>query len=689
MGVMSLLLCRGAMMSALAAVVAAGCAHVSAPAPRLNGTPGIASADAPLAPGDVPLAEAAYVSGQEVFVRYRVGEKLAYAKSTRMTSNASVTFAARLPIADLVHVDEVPWAREAAGTTRVPVYGPAAWQQFLKRMRAAITPAEPGQGAVVDVLRERDLFYYQDEYGNLRTVPFEYKPPDVRVSAIYQLARLVRQAPAAILDPAGSALNTGIGVVSTGDSSEGGYPFVLLDAGRSEALFLRNVARPPSADPIVGTASLAATHVTASHLRSVLEQPVSSLTRLFTLVSSTTLDLVDPRQYFPFGAGPVPPLAVRPDMDTMAWERELDRLTGEKQTAGKIRYLVDGEAFFPRFVDAVASARTSVHIRLYIFDNDDVALRIADLLRRRSQEIDVKVLLDGLGTYGAAAASPDYSPHAQERDRSIDAYLTRDSQVHVRILANPWLTGDHTKSIVVDDRFAFIGGMNIGREYRYEWHDLMVELTGPVVDTLRTDFHKTWTQQTFLGDLRRWMARVQPVNAAAPDDYPIRVLVTAPQKQQILQTQLAAIRRAQRRIYIQNAYFTSDPILYELAAARRRGVDVRVIIPYHNDSGVINRSNAIAANAMLANGIRVYIYPGMSHLKGAVYDGWACLGSANFDSLSFAVNKELNIATSHGPAVEEFMERVFAPDFAKSVELTQPFPSQWRDFLSELLADRL
>jgi cardiolipin synthase len=373
----------------------------------------------------------------------------------------------------------------------------------------------------------------------------------------------------------------------------------------------------------------------------------------------------------------------------MAWERELDRLTGEKQSAGKIRYLVDGEAFFPRFVDAVASARASVHIRLYIFDNDDVALRIADLLRRRSQEIDVKVLLDGLGTYGAAAASPDYSPRAQPRDRSIDAYLMQDSKVHVRILSNPWLTGDHTKSIIVDDRLAFIGGMNIGREYRYEWHDLMVELTGPVVDTLRTDFHKTWTQQTFLGDLRRWMARVKPVNAAAPDDYPIRILVTAPQKPQILQTQLAAIRRAQRRIYIQNAYFTSDAILYELAAARRRGVDVRVIIPYRNDSGVINRSNAMAANAMLANGIRVYIYPGMSHLKGAVYDGWACLGSANFDSLSFAVNKELNIATSHGPAVEEFVARVFAPDFAKSVELTQPFPGQWWDFLNELLADRL
>jgi phosphatidylserine/phosphatidylglycerophosphate/cardiolipin synthase-like enzyme len=92
---------------------------------------------------------------------------------------------------------------------------------------------------------------------------------------------------------------------------------------------------------------------------------------------------------------------------------------------------------------------------------------------------------------------------------------------------------------------------------------------------------------------------------------------------------------------------------------------------------------------MMANGIRVYIYPGMSHLKGAVYDGWACLGSANFDAFSLHVNKELNIATSHPQAVEELVQRVFIADMEKSVELTQPFPRKWHDFLVETLADRL
>ncbi len=44
----------------------------------------------------------------------------------------------------------------------------------------------------------------------------------------------------------------------------------------------------------------------------------------------------------------------------------------------------------------------------------------------------------------------------------------------VRATTNPWFTADHTKTIIIDSNTAFIGGMNIGREYRYEWHDLMM-----------------------------------------------------------------------------------------------------------------------------------------------------------------------------------------------------------------------
>ena len=140
-------------------------------------------------------------------------------------------------------------------------------------------------------------------------------------------------------------------------------------------------------------------------------------------------------------------------------------------------------------------------------------------------------------------------------------------------------------------------------------------------------------------------------------------------------------------IYIENAYFTDDTLLQELILARRRGVDVRVIIPLETDSGVITRNIVLAANAMLANGIRVYIYPGFSHAKVAIFDGWASLGSANLDRLSLHINKELNVATSDPGAAADLIAQVFEPDFEKSTELKEPIPQRWTDYIIEKFGD--
>ena len=127
------------------------------------------------------------------------------------------------------------------------------------------------------------------------------------------------------------------------------------------------------------------------------------------------------------------------------------------------------------------------------------------------------------------------------------------------------------------------------------------------------------------------------------------MLRTLPYDSQVYRSQLHAIREARGYIYIQNAYFSDITIIHELARARLRGVDVRVIIPMEGNHGIMNASNVTAANTLLKYGVRIFTYPGMSHVKAAVYHGWACLGSANFDKLSFRVNKEMNLGVSdHG-----------------------------------------
>ena len=48
-------------------------------------------------------------------------------------------------------------------------------------------------------------------------------------------------------------------------------------------------------------------------------------------------------------------------------------------------------------------------------------------------------------------------------------------------------------------------------------------------------------------------------------------------------------------------------------------------------------NNSLVTGDLVRNGIRVYAYPGMTHVKAALYDGWACVGSANFDKMSLHV----------------------------------------------------
>ena len=598
-----------------------------------------------------------------------------------------------LPIAHLTYLEPEQWMISTDSLENIPIAGVALWRDFRDRLVASITPKKPGKGVVGEFLKREEMFFYYDQQGQLRSSPLHDKPPEIKTGKTYQFSKLIAEA-TTLLDDYITAAEGGSAsalLFNTGDHADYGYPFVYASRDSGQVVFLRRL--PENRDCCQPTDTLvpdALTHTTRSHVDCFLRQPIGSIARLFTLVSFKIVDTVTPKPVSFLQDQPIPPVADAEPMDLEAWEQELSDLAYSPLSQGTIEYLVDGSAFFPRLVDAIQAAEESIDIRLYIFDNDDYALKIAKLLKQRSKEVRVRVLVDGLGTLSAASFHSPSIPEDYEPPGKIIQYLEKDSNIKVRTVLNPWLTGDHTKTILIDRRIVFLGGMNIGREYRYDWHDLMVELRGPIVDEIQTNFEKAWRLQSFLGEIRAALYRPRkPVNAVGPDDIPVRLLYTKSGDSQILRAQIAAIARANQRIYIENAYFTSDDIIFELAMARRRGVDVRVIIPYQSDSGIIDRSNVMAINAMLDNGIRVYLYPGESHIKGAVYDGWICLGSANFDQLSLRINKELNIATSDPQAVQAFMDEVMLPDFEKSVELKQPLPSKWSDYLLELIADQL
>ncbi|MBT8442208.1 MAG: phosphatidylserine/phosphatidylglycerophosphate/cardiolipin synthase family protein [Gammaproteobacteria bacterium] len=642
------------------------------------------------------VAVEAFIDDTDFYVRYRDAQGMAWSGGSWASRiglgeiEAGETYGGPY-ILPLEYHRREPWSEPPDERIGGRILSMKDWRVFRDRLVAAIVPRTGSVGVALHFYAD-DYFIYYDETGVFHAQRLLDKPDDYTVGESLSFLDFVRRGvPVLEAFLAEHGIEDRRIVFNTGDVGAYSLPFLYVNLDLPLAVFARY--EPPhvmrrsssSASPYIQTAG----HVTRSHLFSMVFRPVSSVFRLFFVATDATYETIRPDWVVELGANPIPAVAEGPGMDLDAWEAELDELTGRPTSSGTIEYLIDGEAFFTRLIDAVTTADESIHLRTYIFDNDDYAERIGELLKRRSNEgIEVKMLFDGLGTIISTMETQDTLPEDWHGSESVHRFLEEGSQIDVRQAPNPWLTGDHVKTITIDRRVAFTGGMNIAREYRYDWHDMMMELHGPVVDLLQDEFDKAWARAGFLGDFGYVLERLRIGNRKVGEaGYPVRVLFTRTGDREIFRAQKQAIRNAQRYIFVENAYFTDDAMLYELVKARRRGVDVRVIMPLVTDRGPITRNNALAANVMLENGIRVFVYPGMSHVKAAVFDGWACLGSANWDKWSLAINKELNLATSHAPSVDGLLEQLFEPDFTKSVELTEPFPERWSDFLLEFVGD--
>ncbi len=640
---------------------------------------------------------AAYWDGQSLSIRYDVEGQSYHGHSDHTAKENLSIHTDWLPVYYIHATDAETFAAKSASAAALPILGADHWQRLRVHIAEAITPAEPFKGTLINV-RDEAYFLYRDEAGVLRNPGLLEKPADVPLTGNYRIEAMGDS----LSEYIESYLNQ-IGVSNqhvlflTGESGPYARPFAFVDRKTGAVAFgsLEPFTFGSMPNNYAVKGGKAGWHFTRSYFFEALNRPVSFLTRLFWLVTDVVWDstrgiYIRSFSYSGLDKVDIPPLHDGESMDLEAWEEHLDRMYGKSQSSGKIDILVDGDEFFPTLLDAVISARESVKMRTYIFDRDDYAIAIADLLKKRSEEIDVQVMLDGLGTLMAQNKAAGTMPPDYEAPIGITTYLKEGSQVRVRSLTNPWLTGDHTKTTIVDGERAFIGGMNIGREYRWEWHDVMMEVRGPIVDVIEWEFDKAWAYSAVGGDFVLTgyrLAHSRPENDA--DGYPIRMLLTRPGSSGIYRTQLDAVRNARGYIFIQNAYFSDTTMIYELAKARLRGVDVRVIIPMEGNHGIMNKNNVVAANTLLKYGVRVFTYPGMSHVKAAVYDGWMCLGSANFDKLSFRINKELNLASSQPEIVQEIVDEIFTPDFANSVELTQPLPSGWTNTLASIVASQL
>lgn len=380
--------------------------------------------------------------------------------------------------------------------------------------------------------------------------------------------------------------------------------------------------------------------------------------------------------------GPVP--EVRPTLDPAALEAELQRITKVPLEPALVRLYPEGEEALQVLHHLIDQGRERIDVLMYWWDSDDVGQAVAEHLAQWAcQGGTVRVLIDTGGTL--IHGEPRHAP-AAEVMRVVN-WLAQQPNVQVLRTRIPLARFDHRKLILVDGKVAWTGGRNLTRVAFFKEHDLSFTVEGPLVERIDCLFEKFWRDQGGKPLLNCGCAMC----ALPADEFPAnayaRLVSTNPGHRDYLAVICTAIAHAQHHIYLENCCILDGRLICQLACARRRGVDVRVVLTLDTKVDLIDRANRLTINRLLSAGVRVYLSARPTHVKAMSVDSsWAYLGTGNFDALSLHRNRELGLAIGAGPVVEELEHRLFLQDFCPEYELTCPVPTCPGDRLAELLA---
>ena len=326
-----------------------------------------------------------------------------------------------------------------------------------------------------------------------------------------------------------------------------------------------------------------------------------------------------------------------------------------------------GRDLYDAMLEAIDAAQESIYLETYIWKDDAVGQEFQTHLARKAAEgVAVYVIFDRFGNLVVPRAfKSSFAPPMHVLEYSA--------------LRRPWnlldprrYALDHRKLLVVDGTLSFIGGYNIGSIYATEWRDTHLGLRGPAAAELARSFVAFWNRFCPAKEKisQRYHLRVDSritvsQNEAMRLSFPIRDLY------------IAAIDEAEQFIFLTTAYFVPDRMLLEaLKAAARRGVDVRVLVPWVSNHVVVDWIAHSYFTDCLRGGVRIFGYRyTMLHAKTCTVDGqWSTVGTCNLDRLSLVGNYEINVGIYSAEFARQ-MSALFAEDTAERFELTL---EQWK-----------
>ena len=357
--------------------------------------------------------------------------------------------------------------------------------------------------------------------------------------------------------------------------------------------------------------------------------------------------------------------------DSNAFAALLEASCPARRSAGnRVEILKNGDVFYPAMLAAIRSAQRSINLEAYVFKAGRVLDAYVDALSARARAgVTVSLTLDAAGSFTIRAG---YLARLRAAGCRVEFYDHGSWN-----LADRLDNRTHRELLIVDGAVAFTGGPGVADYWLYPshgappWRDTSLRLEGPIVADLQGVFAENWLESS--GEVlagEEYYPPLQPMGRTSA-----LVVKSSPADRSTPAHLLffALIACAQRTVHISTPYFVPDQTMRDaLAAAARRGVGVRLLVPGpYADQKVVHVNSRQSFGALLTAGVRIFEYlPSMIHQKLLLVDGaWAVLGTTNMDNRSFELNDEINVAFQ-GPNMTSTFQDIYDADLDSAQELS-------------------
>lgn len=363
-------------------------------------------------------------------------------------------------------------------------------------------------------------------------------------------------------------------------------------------------------------------------------------------------------------------------------------------TGNDIEVYTNFDTMYADLLTDMRNAKDHIHFEFFKFEDDAVGELAARILIDKAKAgLEVRVQYDDAANLQRKA----FFRRLKDEGVMVQPFL----KVPIPFISSSTNYRNHRKVAVIDGTIGYIGGMNIAQRYSTGirgglWRDTHIRVTGPAVSEMQTCFLVDWQ---FSSKKPLFSERYYP-QAPVDGNMLMQVATSGPMDEWrvIMQGIVQMIAQSREYIYIQSPYLIpTEPVLLALRNAALSGVDVRIMIPYRGDRGIIvPLATRSYVKDVITAGVKVDFYEnGYMHSKAIVSDDRVVtIGSTNMDVRSYEQDFEIN-GFIYDREFAKKMKHIFLEDEKHTWRVDpekwteRPWPVRFRESLARLMSPLL